>query len=185
LNPRLAETIGESEGVLVTDVEESSSAEDGGVQPGDLIIQLNSRRIRDYNDWEIANSSLVVGEEVRLRVLREHRPVELTLTAGQPPTGSTDRRERLGLVVETITPYLKSKLKLEVAEGIVVIEVKRDTPGEAAGVQVGDVIIAFENEEVRDLDDFERVADTVGHEKLSLLVDRRGTRFFLSYTSTW
>lgn len=185
LTPELAETIGQREGVLVADVEKGSAAEQGGVRVGDLIIQLNQRKVRNLDDWEVANSSLVVGEEVKMRVLRDHKPLELTLVAGQPPKISEKKSERLGLAIQNITPYIKSKFRLKVSEGVVVIEVKRGSPGEALGVEVSDVILTIENEEISDVDDFEKVVDKIDEGKLSMVIDRKGTKLHLSFTSIW
>lgn len=185
LTPELAKTIGAKEGVLVTDVEKGSAGERGDVEVGDLIVEINRRKVRNVDDWEAAVSSLVVGEKVRLKVLRNNKPLELSLIAKEAPAVQGKESERLGLVVQNITPYLRSKFKLKVGRGVVVTEVKHGSPGEAAGVEVGDVILTLENQEIKDVDDFERAADKVRKGKLSLVVDRKGTKLYLSYTSMW
>lgn len=185
LTPELAQTLGEREGVLVTDVEKGSAAERGGVEAGDLIIQLSQRRVRNRDDWEAAQSSLVVGEDVKIRALRDHSPVDFVLAAVEPPEMSGKKSERLGMVVQNISPYLRSKFKLRITRGVVVIDVKPGSQGEAAGVEIGDVILDIENREIKDVDDFEGVPDDIRRGKLSLVVDRKGTKLQLSYTSIW
>ncbi len=185
LTPRLSDAIGERKGVLVADVAQGSTAERAGLEIGDLIVQLNHGHVRDVDDWQAAVSSLLIAEDVRMRVLRKHRPLDLTLVAEEPPGLPKKKGKRLGLVVQNITPYLRNKFRLVTNEGIAVIEVERGSSGEAAGVEIGDVILTIENEKVGDAGDFEQIADKVNKGKLSLAVDRRGTKLYLSYTSIW
>jgi len=184
LTPELAEMIEEQEGVMVTDVERDGAAERAGVRAGDLIIGVNQRKVRNLDDWEAANSSLVVGEEVTIHALRDHDRVEFILTATEPPEIRGKKVERLGIVVQNVTPYLRSKFKLDVKTGVVVIDVKPGSQGEVAGVEVGDVILAIEKREIKNVDDFEGVPDVMHRGELSLVVDRRGTKLHLSYMST-
>ena len=65
-----------------------------------------------------------LGENVELVVRRNQRTVILSLLASEPPVYDGRESDRLGLVVRDLTPYLKSKLRIEVADGVVVWEVK-------------------------------------------------------------
>ena len=185
LTPELRERMGERDGVLITEVEEGSSAERSGLRRGDLVIQVNARRIMGLDDWEATNSCVLVGEKVRVTVLRDNEIFEFELTAEATPETSAPRSERFGLTVQSTTPYLRTKFKLRSTKGVVVVEVEAGSDGETAGVEVGDVVLSLNNEEIRDIEDFERAQDRPEKGKLSLLVDRQGTRLYLSFTSMW
>ena len=59
----------------------------------------------------------------------------------------------LGVGVSTVTPLLAASENLSVDRGALVAEVEADSPAEAAGLQAGDVIIRFNDEEIASLAD--------------------------------
>ena len=51
-------------------------------------------------------------------------------------------------MIQDVTPDLAEALDLGVAQGAVVTQVEPDSPAEQAGIQAGDVIVAFNGERV-------------------------------------
>ena len=66
-------------GVLVSKVIEDSAAEDAGIQVGDLIVEVGRTEVSDSNDLrrELAER---VGETFDIEVIRDGRPVSLSVT---------------------------------------------------------------------------------------------------------
>jgi len=63
------------------------------------------------------------------------------------------RRGRLGVAVQSLTPDLAEALSLDAKEGVVVNGVERGSPAERAGIQKGDVIVAFRGEPIKSAQD--------------------------------
>jgi Trypsin-like serine proteases, typically periplasmic, contain C-terminal PDZ domain len=74
--------------VLVLQVEPGSAAAEAGIRgsrilaegnlvPGDIILGVDDRDIRDASELRAALENYRVGDEVRLRLLREGRLIEL------------------------------------------------------------------------------------------------------------
>lgn len=63
------------------------------------------------------------------------------------------RRGRIGVVIQDVTPELRAGLGLKSLDGALVSEVGEDTPAEKAGLEGGDVVIAFNGEDVLDSSD--------------------------------
>ncbi len=63
------------------------------------------------------------------------------------------KRASLGVVVQDITPALKSKLGLETDKGALVSDVVSGGPAEKAGITRGDVILKFDGKSVRNAHD--------------------------------
>lgn len=58
------------------------------------------------------------------------------------------RRGRLGIGIQSVTPELAEALELDARQGAVVTQVEQGSPAEQAGLQVGDVIVAFDGQPV-------------------------------------
>jgi serine protease Do len=83
----------------------------------------------------------------------------------------------LGVVIQRITPELIEALELDSEDGALVSKVAPDGPAAEAGVQHGDVIVAFDGEKVESWSDLPRIvaATPVGKE-VELVVTRDGNR---------
>lgn len=62
---------GNTEGVIVTDVEQGSAAETAGVRPGDIITEVNRKRVTNVDDMEQVAHSTKAGDSVLLRLRRD------------------------------------------------------------------------------------------------------------------
>lgn len=72
LTPELADRLGtpETAGVVVTGVADGSPADEAGMRPGDVILEINRGAIKDVDDYRKAVSGIAKGETVLLLVRR-------------------------------------------------------------------------------------------------------------------
>lgn len=83
LTSELAESLRQprdAEGVIVTDVDSGSQAEEMGVVPGDVIRAVNQEPTPDVPSFSRAVGKINLGEGVVLDVLRQGRPLYLSYT---------------------------------------------------------------------------------------------------------
>ncbi len=66
-------------GVIVTAVEPNSSAEEGGMQPGDVITQVNRKSVNDVDDYRTAVTSAGKSSTLLLLVQRQGHSVFIAL----------------------------------------------------------------------------------------------------------
>lgn len=78
LNEGLGEYFGTDEGVVVLEVAEGSTL---GLRPGDVVLAVGARMVEDPDDLRRLLRSYEEDEEVRFRVLRQERELEVTGTA--------------------------------------------------------------------------------------------------------
>lgn len=66
-------------GVIVTDVEKNSPADNAGLEIGDVILEVNDQKIRNRNDiWKIIeNSDLRAGDEIWLKISRDGKDMKI------------------------------------------------------------------------------------------------------------
>jgi serine protease Do len=72
----------------------------------------------------------------------------LATAAADPPDEREAKRGWLGVEMQPLTPELASHMKLPVEAGIIVGYVYRESPAEAAGLEVGDVLVEFEGDPI-------------------------------------
>ncbi len=96
LMPETAETLGTpfDYGVVVSDssgesaVVAGSPADKAGIKDGDIILELNERKIDESNTLARLIRDKKVGETVRLKIWRDDREIILPVTLGSVPTDS-------------------------------------------------------------------------------------------------
>jgi len=81
LTPQIAESLGldKTEGVVVTAVEGGSSAEEGGIRRGDVIVEINRKPVRSVEDYKKAVAGTRKGKGVLFLVRRGDSTLFLAL----------------------------------------------------------------------------------------------------------
>jgi serine protease Do len=99
----------------------------------------------------------------------------------QLETKGSVTRGYLGVTIQTITPALAKALKLQDQKGAIVADVTPNSPAAKAGMQRGDVIVAFNGKEVADNHDLPAlVAGTPVGEQSTVTVLRNGQKMQLA-----
>jgi serine protease Do/serine protease DegQ len=154
----LAGTFGvrEREGVLVADVMKGGPAEGGGVRPGDVVVEFGGTKIREVPDLQRRVANVTPGQTVRLVVVRDSKPVPVTVIVGEmpiedaTPVAVESGTDGFGLRAEALSADLAERLKVPYTRGVVVLEVAAGGPAEAAGLRRGDVILEAARQPVSD-----------------------------------
>lgn len=175
-------------GALIGDVEPNSPAAKAGLQRGDVITELNGEPITGANDLRLKVATLAPGTTVRLKVLRNGEPRDVSVTLGQAPgqsagnaSGASAQSSPMrGVQVDELTPDVRQQLGLKSdVKGVVVTDVPGDSPAADAGLKRGDVIEQVNREPVNSVADYQRLIGQAGNQTLVLLVDRGGNTTFL------
>ncbi len=72
-------------GVLIQEVQPESPAHQAGLQPGDVIVRLDQRRIDDIAELQVALREHRVNERVSITVMRDEEEVTLEIELGEVP----------------------------------------------------------------------------------------------------
>jgi len=92
-------------------------------------------------------------------------------------------RGRLGIGIQPVTKELAQSFKLDSTHGVVVVQVEPGSPAEKAGLQVGDVILAYNGKAIEEGNMLPRlVGGTKPGEQAKLEVWRKGERRTLAAT---
>src|SRR5881296_1729856 len=151
----LAGTFGVKEGVLVAEVMKGGPAEAAGVRQGDVIVELNGAPIKEVPELQRRVAAVAPGQPVRLKVIRERKPVALSVTvtempAEEPVLAGAPDEESWGLGVEPLSGEAAAQLGLTIAGGLLVTDVVTGGPADRAGLRRGDVIVEVGKKPVAD-----------------------------------
>ena len=172
-------------GAIVSQVTPDSPASRSGVQTGDVISQLNGEKIVDGSALQVAVSEMAPGTKITLSVIREGKPVTLSLTVGQfhgnTEVASNDGQDgpqsgKLGLAVSDLTPDARQQVNApDQVHGVVVESVRPASPADEAGIQPGDVIVEVNRKPAQSASQFaSEVLQNRGGKDILLLVWSKG-----------
>jgi S1-C subfamily serine protease len=87
LSPELAETfnVKTKAGVIITGVLQNGPAAKGGIRPGDVIVGISGKPVKDVTQLLSMVSSLKPGETTTFAIERKDQKMELALTPGLRP----------------------------------------------------------------------------------------------------
>jgi serine protease Do len=169
------------EGALVNSVEDGGPAAKAGLQPGDVILQINGVHIDRSGDLPEQVADIKPGTTVPLQVMRQGKPVTLSVTVGaakDAKVASSDKaapnQGRLGLAVRPLQPEEKRQSGL--AGGLVVMDASG--PAAKVGIQPGDVILSLNGTPVSSVQELRTLVDRAG-KHVALLVQRDDTKIFV------
>jgi len=185
VSQELADSFGlkKPQGALVAAVEARSPADKAGIKTGDIILAVDGREIENSIDLPRVIGESRPGTQVKLKIWRQGDTKELSASLGEAPAekvakadtgGGKASPSKLGVAVRPLTE--DERKQIESDSGLVV----EQSGGAAsrAGVQVGDVILAFNNQPLKSVDQLRRLVDR-SHGSIALLIQREGNKIFV------
>jgi serine protease Do len=163
LTPDLADKFGVKgrNGALIGHVVPGAPADKAGIQPGDVVVSVAGKQVREGRDLLRAVIERPVGTKLELGVIRNGKEIKLSLTtaerpnemsaraggsAGQPQKDETS--EGFGLQVEPLTAQWMARLRTSVRAGVVVTRVFEGSAADRAGIKAGDIIVEADRKAV-------------------------------------
>jgi len=189
VNAQLAESFGldRPRGALVSSVEKDGPAAKAGLQPGDVILGVNSKPIERYGELSGSIAAMKPGADASLDVWRGGKKltvsVKVTELKEQQPTTkagarqkerATNQASQFGLTVRQLDA--QEKEQAETQGNLVVEEVTG--PAASAGVQPGDIILGVNGKRVKTVKELQDEARTSG-KNVALLIQREDAQIFV------
>ena len=167
-------------GALISKVEPGGPASEAGMERGDVIIEFNGEEISEMESLPRVVARTPVGTNVNVIVLRKGKHKTLTVKLGEldgeeqvaSKTDSTGEHEDLGLTVGLLDERTAEQLGLENSKGVLVRQVKPESPASIAKLRRGDVILEVNQKPVPNVKAFNEA--TKSSSKGTLLLVRRG-----------
>ena len=189
LTPELAKQydVNDTKGVLIPEVMVDSAAAKAGVQPGDVIVELDGQAVDKAADLQRKIAMKEPGANVEIVVVREGKRKTLTATLDKRPTKeaidaakSGAAADKLGIAVQNLTDETAKRYGYEDLKGVIVTAVEPDSPAASVGIQPGSLIQQVNRKPVENTKQFsDEVQKAVKEGRISLLLRFENSSMFL------
>jgi regulator of sigma E protease len=153
------------DGLMVGSVVGNSSAEQAGIQSGDIIVEVNGEPIHTQSDMQNVINSVKEGEEITLLLLRNRQQIQTTV---KPQIDPTQGQRVIGV-------YIYWNMVSQVNEG---------SPSYDAGIRAGDYIRTINGQLIYDNASMSSAMGSVAEgEKIDLVLQRAGNMTTPSLTN--
>lgn len=158
LNSELAKAIhvNAQRGGFISQVLPNSSAEKAGLKPGDVIVSMNGKPLNSFAALRAEVGSLPVGTKLSLGIIREGKPINVTLELQQSRQDNVSSATiYAGIEGAELSNSVSSGQK-----GVHVDAVKVGSTAARIGLRKGDVILGVNQQAIANLGELRKVLDT-------------------------
>ncbi|MDD2383733.1 MAG: Do family serine endopeptidase [Sulfurospirillaceae bacterium] len=169
------------QGSLILSVEKNSPAEKGGLQRGDLIIEVDGVKIKNSNELKNTIAAIMPNKTITLTYERDkkNKSTKITLakmdseqSGAETTTGNDSVIEGLSLVEITDKVRAQYQIPRDI-EGLLITDIKVNSKAETYGLREGDVIIQVEQKRIVTLKDLNTAFKEHAKSKKRLYVNRQ------------
>jgi len=174
----LLETLEVKNGVLIADVIKNSPAEKSGIKEGDIILEINNKKvsvknIEDIPDFNQMIADLPRNKKIKVVLIRNGKKLTKFVEPVKREKFYLDEKEikKFGVTARNISSFEAIELGKENTDGVVITSVSPGGPaGEAKpSLRKKDVITEINGEKIKNLSDIFKLTDKISGET-SLLI---------------
>ncbi|WP_346798718.1 DegQ family serine endoprotease [Halomonas sp. Bachu 37] len=184
----LAESFGmeQASGALIADLDPEGPAANGGLQAGDIILEVNGEEVERSSTLPRLIGRTSPGSEVTLTLLRDGEQMTEEVELGHWPDSETrvaeneaDNQARLGIVVDELDEAMRERL--DISGGVLVRQVESQSAAAQAGIRSGDILVSLDNRSVSSAQELREVAEELpGDRAVPVRLYRDGRSLFVA-----
>ncbi|MGA8878574.1 MAG: PDZ domain-containing protein, partial [Candidatus Korobacteraceae bacterium] len=178
----------DNNGAVITQVEPNSPGAKAGLKVGDVITEINSKKITDAGQLQMEVGEMTPGTEIALTVVRDGKTssVPVTLEGMDGSNGETkvadnaNEKPRWGVGIADLTPEVREQLNApDDLHGALIERVQPGSPSDDAGLQPGEVIVGVNRHETKSAADVQKALSSIpkGQDALVLIWANGGNTF--------
>ena len=160
-------------GAVISRVQANSPASRAGLEPGDIILKVDGRKVKNSHAIRSLVGLLQIGDKVTLEVLRNDKRKTITAILGKPQRPTIAG----GKLHQRLSGTILSNTQREQVEGILIEKIEASSYAWRSGLRQGDIIVSANRYRTRNLDDLGRVINPNG--ALLINIQRGDEAFFL------
>lgn len=174
-------------GALVAQVAGGSPANKAGIEPGDVISEVNGQAMKVHSEIVNTIGLMKPGTSISLTLYRDGKKRSVNVTVGEHPedreSGKSPAKAQaetkelpFGVIAANLSKELAERYGLESKAGAVITSVTPDGPADRAGLREGDAILKVDGKPVGNSDDFQRLVK--GKTRVLVYIERAGEYHF-------
>jgi serine protease Do len=178
----------DNNGALISQVEPDSPGAKAGLKVGDVITELNGKKVTDAGELQMEVGEMAPGTRISLNVMRDGKSVSVPVTLvgmdgdkdDTKVAANTADKPRWGVGIADLTPEVREQLRApDDLHGAVIQRVQPGSPSDDAGLQPGQVIVSVNKQETKSAADVKKALSSVpqGQDALVLVWSRGGNTF--------
>ena len=167
-----------TDGVLIPVIIVGSPAEKAGLKHGDVIVTLDSEKVKNFHNFQLKIAEYLPGDTIKLGIIQDGKSKNITLTLADrddyqvlASAGSTNTWR--GINVVGLDSQMASKYDLSGIEtGVLVVKIDEESPAAEANIREGDVIIEIESTPINNVRDFNNLKNKYKDSDKTILIYR-------------
>ena len=182
LSEELAKYYGikDKSGVLVTEVFPGNPADKAGIQPKDIIIEVDNKKIKKGRDLTTIIANIGVGDVAEIKFLRKGKEKTVKVKIAKREDSKIyagklkkDQNDELGIRVSKLTPEIIQKFNIKETKGIIIVSVDPESKASEAGLNSGDIIKEINRKTINTSNDYQREIQKIKKgESIEILIKR-------------
>lgn len=183
-------------GALVFSVVPGSPGEKAGLEPYDIIIEMDGQELKNFSQLRTRVAFMSPGSVIKLVVLRGGKKMKVNLTIGSSEefkldsdSGTNDDKpdnvtasDKFGFALSELTPQLRKSENIAAKQGVVIAEVAENGLAARFGLRANDVITEINRNPVKNPAEVVKVfadAEKDGKELLVLIERQRRAKLIV------
>jgi serine protease Do len=177
----------DSDGAVVTQLESGSPGAKAGLKVGDVITEINGKKVTDAGQLQMEVGEMTPGTEIALQVVRDGKSISVPITLegmdsdnDTKVADNTNDKPRWGVGIADLTPDVREQLRApDDLHGAVIERVQPGSPSDDAGLQPGQVIVGVNRHETPSASDVQKALSSIpkGQDALVLIWANGGNTF--------
>ncbi len=171
------------QGAVIITVEPNSPAQKYELKRGDLIYEVDSKKIKNATDLKQAIASHKPHQKVELKIERDKKNITIDVTLASRDTLFFDQNTKeifSGMQIVALSTNTRYRYRIPSnLEGVLIEDIKPLSKAEKVGFQAGDVIIQIEDKTIASIGDLQDALKMYKKRPKRIYVNRYGTILML------
>lgn len=180
LSGDMKEVYTNSDGALITGVEDGKPAKDAGLKRGDLILRINDKTIHSAS--ELKNLIGSYKPKTKIEITYERDGAIKTTSLGLDRLAShkkgsfvSTNRYLDGLSLANLNDKMRSTYKIpKNIKGVIILDVKQNSKASKQNFIQGDVIVQVEQKAIKNIEDLNQAFNEIKRKKIRVWIYRKG-----------
>jgi serine protease Do len=184
----LAESFGMNDaiGALIADLDPEGPAARGGLQAGDVIIEVNGEEVERSSSLPRLIGRGAPGSEVELTLMRDGEEISESVELGSWPSAeneteqaSNNNQARLGVMVAEIDDAMREQLNIQ--GGVEVRQVEPGSVAAEAGIRPGDILVSIDHRSLSSSEELVQIVEELPTDRaIPMRLFREGRSLFVA-----